>query len=49
MDGVKMDGLEGFTKVTGIPLHILSNQGMMLFDECIPKGRTVIFLDEFLD
>lgn len=49
MDGVKMDGLEGFAKVTGIPLHLLTNQEMMLFDECIPKGRTVIFLDEFLD
>lgn len=49
MDGVNMDGLEGFAKVTGIPLHILTNQGMMLFDECIPEGRTVIFLDEFLD
>jgi hypothetical protein len=49
MDGVNMDGLAGFAKVTGIPLHILTNQGMTLFEECIPEGRTVIFLDEFLD
>src|SRR5262245_11178969 len=34
MDGVNMDGLEGFARVTGIPLHILTNQDM-LFEECI--------------
>jgi hypothetical protein len=49
MDGVNMDGLEGFVKVTGIPLHILSNQVMIEVDELIPEGRTVIFLDEILD
>ena len=49
MDGVNMDGLKGFAKVTGLPLHILTNQGMTLFEECIPEGRTVIFLDDFLD
>ena len=49
MDGMNMDGLEGFAKVTGIPLHILTNQGLTLFEECIPEGRTVIFLDDFLD
>jgi hypothetical protein len=49
MDGENMNGIEGFAKVTGIPLHILTNQGMTLFDECIPDGKTVIFLDDFLD
>jgi hypothetical protein len=49
MDGENMDGLEGFAKVTGIPLHILTNQGTTLFDERIPERQTVIFLDDFLD
>jgi hypothetical protein len=49
MDGENMDGLAGFAKVTGIPLHLLTNQGLTLFDECIPEGQTVIFLDDFMD
>ena len=49
MDGVNMDGLTGFAKLTGIPLHILTNQMMMELNERIPEGRTVIFLDDFLD
>jgi len=49
MDGDNMDGLEGFAKVTGIPLHILSNQGMTDWAACLPEGRTVVYLDEFLD
>lgn len=49
MDGENMDGLTGFAKLTGVPLHILSNQIMVELEERIPEDRTVIFLDDFLD